>query len=208
MLDEHPIIPSRVTAVDFVSRAKLAFLRATFATCAGVMLCLGCPAPTYAAEDSTGTRENKLKAAYVFNFLKFVEWPAASVRSELLVCFRGAAGVRDALSVSVENKKIGAHTLAVRELGDGETVDGCNVLYIGADAIPGGTPLTAQEAVLPLLTVSDAENFARGEGIIELVTDHNRLRFNINLGNARRAGVRISAGLLQLAASVESGDIR
>jgi hypothetical protein len=56
-----------------------------------------------------------------------------------------------------------------------------------------------------VLTVSDAKAFIRNGGMIELFADSNRLRFNVNVGNAHRAGLRISASLLELAAAVDKG---
>jgi hypothetical protein len=174
-----------------------------------LMLFFGCITTLEAYEEQGGpSRESQLKAAYLVNFLKFVDWPATLGGVDLLVCVRGAAGVHDALKANSGKTTIGARSLAVRDLAGGESVNGCNALYIGSDARRLGALLTAEEAALPLLTVSDAEGFARREGIIELVTETNRLRFNINLNNARRAGLRLSAGLLQLAASVEGADYR
>lgn len=181
-------------------------MRATVTRCVALMLFFGCFTTLHANEEQgSPSRESQLKAAYLFNFLKFVDWPATPARADLLVCVRGAPGVHDALKLSSGKAKIGTRTVAVRDVGGGQAINDCNALYVGSDAGPEWTLLKAEEAALPLLTVSDAEGFALRDGIIELVTENNRLRFNINLDNARRAGLRISAGLLQLAASVESG---
>jgi hypothetical protein len=113
------------------------------------------------------SREDQFKAAYLFNFLKFVEWPANVADDLLTVCFIGADGVHDTLAANIENKRAGTRRLAVRRLHSDNTLDGCNVLYI--DANTGSNDPRAQIArEQPILTVSDAAGFARRGGMIEL----------------------------------------
>jgi hypothetical protein len=89
----------------------------------------------------------------------------------------------------------------VRQIQDSGKTEGCNVLYVeGKWAL---TLAASREPPPPMLTVSDAKGFARNGGIIELFTSENHLKFIINVDNARRAGLRISSRLLQLAATVE-----
>ena len=153
------------------------------------------------ADEAATRREDQLKAGYVFNFVKFVEWPTSVPADVLTVCFAGAEGVHDALALGIENKRVGSRRLSVRRLQDAKAASGCNVLYLAAAVAPDGPP-TVEPTVL---TVSDAKGFARNAGIIELFTVNNRLRFSINVDNAQQAGLRISSSLLQLAATVEKG---
>lgn len=161
--------------------------------------------PASFADETSARRENQLKAAYLFNFVKFVEWPAAVPADVLTVCFSGGDGVHDALASGIENKRVGTRRLAVRRLQDIGTAAGCNVLYLDAAVAPA-SPRMSRENGPPILTVSDAKAFARNGGMIELFTDSNRLRFIINVDNAQKAGLRISSSLLQLAAAVEKGE--
>lgn len=162
------------------------------------------PTPSGRAEEGTARREDQLKAAYLFNFIKFIEWPADTAAPTLTVCFAGAQGVRDALASSVENKKVGERTVAVRGLTPAGDPGGCNMLYIETDSTMQSWQSTLAAAP-SLLTVSDAPGFAHKGGVIELFTENNRLRFNINVENAQKARLRISSNLLQLAATVEKG---
>lgn len=155
-----------------------------------------------AAADDSAARENQLKAAYLFNFVKFVEWPAAAADDTLTVCFIGAQGVYDALATGIETKRVGTRRLAVRRLDKAASAPGCNVLYADSTVVDAAAVL-ADSAARPILTISDTREFARNGGIIGLFTDSNRLRFSINIANAQKAGLRISSNLLQLAASVE-----
>lgn len=157
------------------------------------------------ADEASVRREEQLKAAYLFNFIKFVEWPPSVPANVLTVCFVGAEGVHNALAAGIANKKVGQRALAVRHLQSAASLTGCNVLYVGAgNASDEGHPVLG--GVAPVLTVSDASGFARNGGMIEIFVDTNHLRFNINLDSAHRAGLRISSSLLQLAATVEKGE--
>lgn len=152
------------------------------------------------AADSAVNRENQLKAGYLLNFAKLVEWPATVPADTLTICVVGASGLYDALASGLGGKRVGNRALAAQKLAENESRDRCSVLYVDAAA-------PAQARMLPdrataALTVSDAKDFARTGGIIELFTENNRLRFIINLENARHAGLRVNPNLLQLAASV------
>jgi YfiR/HmsC-like len=150
-------------------------------------------------------REDQFKAAYVFNFLKFVEWPASVPSDVLAVCVVGADGVYAALASDVDTKRAGSRRLVVRRLDQGATAAGCNALYIEAKTSAGVEP-PAPAGETPILTVSDSNGFAQRGGMIELFTSRNRLRFSINVDNAQKAGLRISSNLLQLAATVERSE--
>jgi YfiR/HmsC-like len=156
------------------------------------------------ASEPAELREAQFKAAYLFNFVKFVDWPA-NASAVLTVCFVGGNGVFDALSDGIEAKRIGERQLAVRRLEASATAEGCNAIYLDEST---GTEISsviaAKEA--PILTISDAKAFTAKGGMIELFTDSNRLRFNINVDAAQKAGLRISSSLLQLAATVKRGE--
>jgi hypothetical protein len=151
------------------------------------------------AADSAASRENQLKAGYLLNFAKLVEWPATAPADALTICVQGASELFVALEAGLSGKRIGARTLTAYRLADGESRDRCSMLYLDS-ALPAQARAVPEHMLA--LTVSDAKNFARGGGIIELFTENNRLRFIINLENAKRAGLRINPSLLQLAASV------
>jgi hypothetical protein len=152
-------------------------------------------APAHAEDGDP--REAELKAAYIFNFLKFVEWGRAVPADTIEVCFRGAAAIRDAFATSVTNKQIGSRQLLVKVLGSKDRSDTCQVLFVDSanlDAVP---------ARAQVLTIGDDVGFTRHGGIIGLYTESNRLRFNVNVGNAKRSGLQVSSNLLKLAAAVE-----
>ena len=140
-------------------------------------------------------REAQLKAAYVFNFIKFVDWDARATAKALDVCFTGADDVRDALSLATADKSVGSRKINVRSLAANFRSEDCEVIYM--DAAYTSVP------TLGALTVGAAPTFTRDGGMIRLYTEDNRLRFVVNMANARKAGISISSNLLKLATRVE-----
>lgn len=154
------------------------------------------------ADDAAIRREDQLKAAYLLNFVKFIEWPAAAAGETLTVCFLGASSIYDALQGSLRGKRIGGHALEARRIAEADGFGGCQVLYAEA-AQSANLHLQPQDPRPPVLTISDGKAFASNGGVIELYTDSNRLKFIINMDNARRAGLRVGSALLQLATVID-----
>jgi hypothetical protein len=154
--------------------------------------------PIIEAQEATQTAASK--ASYLFNFIKFVEWPALAARDTITVCFLGDSGVYD--EVSKAEPRAGSRLLVARQLSPHEPLAACQVLYVDADRVPA---IAATLATRPagLLTVSDEPGFLKRGGIVELFTEGQRLRFRISVRNARRANLRVSSSLLQLASTVE-----
>ena len=145
-------------------------------------------------------RADQLRAAYLFNFLKFVELPHVTANT-IRVCFIGARGVQDALTASTVDKKIGTRSIATAVLPADGDWSGCDAVYL--DAAQDVRAAFAHAAGNDALSISEASDFIQCGGIIRLFTEDNRLRFDIDVGNARRAGLKISSDLLRLASHVE-----
>jgi hypothetical protein len=166
-------------------------------------LALGLSSPS-AADEAAVRRETQLKSGYLLNFVKFVEWPQTGPDELLTVCFLGAVNMRETLEMGIESKRVGARSLASRQIEEPGKTDGCNVLYVEAKR-ELNWQMASRDPIPPILTVSDSKEFTHNGGIIALYTDENHLRFIVNVDNAHRAGLRISSSLLQLAAAVEQG---
>jgi hypothetical protein len=166
----------------------------------GVGLMLGA-GPTAAGAQSAP--EPVLKAAFIYNFAKFAEWPAdAPPADPLTICVLGEAAIAEALDEAVKGRTVdGRKTVVVRVKPEGFRA--CHVLYLA-----GLSPKRAQEIVdelkgAPVLTVGDREQFAQGGGIAGLFVEQGRMRFAINLEAAQRCRLRISSRLLSLAKIVK-----
>lgn len=146
--------------------------------------------------------EQQFKAAYLVNFLKYVEWPGEYAKST--ICLFG----RDALSgplAAYEGRLVSGRELVVRRVSGPDQLDECQILYvpdIEEARLPAVLRWTENR---PILTVSDAEFFARQGGGIALVREDTRLRFDVNLDTLNRARLKPASQMLRLARQVIGG---
>jgi hypothetical protein len=142
--------------------------------------------------------EAAVKAAFVYNFAKFVEWqtPTAVNAPDVKICVAGVDGELAASMTGLEGKPVQARTVSIRREPKVGDLDACQILLVGAGA---RSLAEASRGKSGLLTVSDMKGFAAAGGVIELFAEDGRMRFEINLGAAQRAGLRISSQLLKLA---------
>lgn len=161
-----------------------------------LMLCLLLSASLAHAQSAT---EQQLKVAYLVNFLKYVEWPEPQGRPT--ICLFGRDMLAGALSAH-EGRLIGGHELVVRRVSSPEQFADCRILFVpDVDEARFAAVLRWTEGQ-PILTVSDAEYFARQGGGIALVRDEARLQFDVNLDNLNRARLKAASQMLRLARQV------
>ena len=149
-----------------------------------------------------------VKAAFLYNFAKFVEWPALPAAAPLVVCIVGHDGIAAAFIETVRGQNISGHSFDVWVLQDSSRWRACHLLFI-ADAETRRSAGGLDEIKrLPVLTVSDNKGFALAGGIIELYVEAGRMRFAINLDAADRAGLRVSSRLLGLAKVIRNSHVQ
>lgn len=147
-----------------------------------------------------------IKTAFVYNFAKFVEWPAnafADERSPLELCVSGLA-LEGRLQL-LEGREAQGHPIRIRALSGREALAGCHILVLGDQGAAERAQLLQAAGRGPVLTIADSGEFPREGGMIGLFVAANRVQFSVNLGAAQGAGLRMSARLLQLAHSVHGG---
>jgi hypothetical protein len=138
--------------------------------------------------------EYQVKAAFLFNFLKFVEWPAAPSDSPWVIGILGHDPFAGVLEDTVRGKMVSGRRVEVRRYVRPADVKDCNILFIGrADYERLGMPVQPG-----LLTVGEAPGFLKSGGIINFYLDDNRVHFEIRPEVAHAAGLRLSSQLLKL----------
>jgi len=165
-------------------------------------LSLGCG--TARAQDTKPT-EYQVKAAYLANFGKFVEWPSKAVQpgeTSFPICVLGDDPFGPDLDAALAGEAVGKLPLRARRLSGIPNVSGCRILFISASKEKQLKTILADLPMPGLLTVSDIPQFARRGGMIEFILENNRVRFEINLDAAARAGISFRSELLRLAATV------
>jgi hypothetical protein len=148
--------------------------------------------------------EAQVKAAFVFNFLKFIRWPADIQNSdELRVCLLGESEVTLVFK-TFEGNKIGSRILKICASDPFKTPVQCHALFVphGALLKRDINQLLANLINKPVLTISDAPGFTGDNGIIQLIKQGKKIRFNINLASAKAGGLEVSSKLLKLAREV------
>jgi hypothetical protein len=157
-----------------------------------------------ARAELSSTPEYQVKAAFLYNFIKFVEWPGdgrAGAPSTLCLGILGKDPFGDALEV-VRGKTAKGRTIVVVHFRRVEEVKDCDVLFI-SDSEKGQLAQTLKYLQnFPVLTVADLEGFCQAGGIIGLIEARKKVSFEVNIAAARRAGLRISSQLLKLARAV------
>jgi hypothetical protein len=156
-------------------------------------------APPAAAE---GASEYEIKAAFLFNFSKFIEWPAGAFAGDadpITICVLGRNPFGNLLDETVRDKTVNGRELAVREMSSPAAATGCKIVFISTSEQERFGEALGALADRPLLTVSDAAMAAERGAIIGLVLDENRVRFEVNLDAARRSGLRVGSQVLKVA---------
>lgn len=149
--------------------------------------------------------EYAVKAAYLYNFAKFVEWPPetfADADAPLRICIAGDNPFGDALA-SLTDKRVGSHPVEVRALPATANLNPCHIVFISRSEQGRFKALLTKLHRLPIVTVSDINGFAQAGGMIGLVEADQRIRFDINLAATRQANLKLSSQLLKLATIVE-----
>jgi hypothetical protein len=159
----------------------------------------------FSPAQSDAPTESQVKAAFVYNFAKFVEWPPEALNSStgpLRFCVLGESPVGPDLSQITQGKSIAGHPIQValnsRSLRD------CHVLFISSShAVPIRDIRDGLHGA-PVLTIGETRDFAAQGGMIGLLMENARVRFEVNLQAARQMRLSISSKLLSLARRVIS----
>ena len=183
--------------IDAIRGSRTCALLPQLACLAGALAVL-CSAGAATADPPS---EAAVKAAFVYNFAKFVEWPAnASAKNAITLCVAGTQPELATSLAGLAGKSVQGHTLAVKNNVLAADLDTCQVLYLGSEA----RPLAGQaRGRAGLLTVSDMPGFAQSGGMIGLFSEGDRIRFEINPRSAVAAGLKVSSQLMKLAKVVE-----
>ena len=151
--------------------------------------------------------EYHLKAAVVSKFPEFVEWPAAALdsRKTLDLCVARPNPFGGTLAQLVAGESLRGRTMVAREVASGSDLGACHLLFVPRGSDVDTHVLIAGAAKHHVLTVGESPRFLEEGGIINLHLVEGRIRFEVDIAAANRAGVRLSSQLLRLATHVRGG---
>lgn len=178
---------------------KLLRLARSFVLCG--ILAISAAGPVRAQDDGPAVYDERLvKAAFIYNFAKFTDWPQdafESADSPLRICVLGANTLGSAMSTIV-GKTVRARPVVASQVPTAGAARGCHVVFVGKSRRADLPAIIETLAERPTLLVSDMKNFARLGGTINLYKRKSRLRFQVNIGAASKAGLRLSSKMLKL----------
>jgi len=146
--------------------------------------------------------EYQLKAAFLFNFAKFVEWPPKSFpepTAPFIIAVLGDNPFEGELDRMVHGKAINGHPFEVKQLKGLSEIKACHILFISKSERRRLSEIMTALGAANVLTVSEMDRFLPAGGMVNFVMEGNKVHFEINDEAARSAGLRISAKLLNLA---------
>ena len=175
--------------IRFVQRAALV---------CGLWIAIGRPAR------GAPPTEYEVKAAFLYNFAKFVEWPPgtfANPDDPIKVCIVGSSPLAAVFKEAVQGKGANGRRFVVLESASEQQTLSCNIDFVSLDT-DRLDALFRSVGGRPILTVGDDASFAAHGGMIGLTTQQNKVRFVVNMIATRRAGLKLSSQLLKVAVQV------
>jgi hypothetical protein len=157
------------------------------------------------ATAQAASREYEVKAAYLFNFANFANWPSTAFESPstpLRICTVGPDLFGPTLADTVRNETIDGHPLTVVRVPAIDEIRLCHILFVPANT-PDANAIVAAALKWPVVTVGETDGFLRAGGILRFALDDGRVRFDVNPRQATKVGISLSAKLLQVARQVQ-----
>jgi hypothetical protein len=172
---------------------------------AGALFLILCLAAGGVVRASSSAEEYAIKAAFLFHFAQFVEWPKGAFRkadSPVVYCMIGEDPFQGTLDTSLSGKNVAGHPFQVRHIKQAQEAQGCHVVFIGEGENKQIPVTLALLKGSPILTVGESERFVEDGGMIAFCSEEDKIRLQINLQVAERAHLKISSKLLRLAKRV------
>lgn len=169
---------------------------------AACLLCLLAAGSTRAQSSDSASSEYLIKAGFIYNFAKLMEWPApvfAQPNSPIVIAILGTDPFQGTLDNVLRGKQANGREFVVKHLKWGDDLRGCNIIFVSSSEKAHFDDLFRQIHGLPILTIGDTPGFAESGGMINFVLEDDKVRFEIDVDAARQANINISSRLLALA---------
>jgi hypothetical protein len=160
-----------------------------------------------AAAQSESTLESQVKAAFLYNFSKYVEYPPSAFTGDagtFRICVLADPAFVKAVDAIIAGETIDGRTVTRQIPDSAGAARSCHILFVGRGEMDRAQQLLAAVERAPVLTVGDASDFLKRGGAIAFIRDGDRVRFDVNVGEAQRGGLEISSRLLRVAHRVSA----
>ncbi len=151
------------------------------------------------------TIEADIKATFLYNFTRFIEWPGLPTpgSAPFRICVIADATMEQAIKRTVEGEVVQGRPLVMTQPQTPQDAAGCQILFVGRSERHRASALLAAVRDLPVLSVGDSPEFLDQGGTIQFLLVENRVRFDVSLQSAHRANLKFSANLLRVARTVK-----
>lgn len=160
--------------------------------------------PALHAQNARPT-DYQVKATYLYNFGRFVEWPgkaAAAQGGSFTVCVLGQDPFGPSLDATLAGETIGGKTIVAKRVSSAEESGNCQILFLSPTDDSRLNKTIAELDTKAVLTVSDMPQFVKRGGMIQFVLEGKKVRFEVNLTATQHAGLTLSSELLKVATAV------
>jgi hypothetical protein len=182
----------RLATASHVVRLLAAVLVASMLTCLGTVRVAGAPALS----------EYQVKALFLFNFAKYVDWPPRAFENDsapIVIGLVGQDNFGDNFKQVIAGKTINGRPVVVKHVASEQEYKGCHILFISASEKSGLPAILNAVKDSAILTVGETERFLAQTGMINFTKRENKIRLEINLGAVQQANLKISSKLLSVA---------
>jgi YfiR/HmsC-like len=155
--------------------------------------------------------ESQVKAMFVYNFLKFVEWPADTsfgARDPFVVVIIGDGPTADATEHFLETRAVGDRPISVHRIRWDESLAGARAAFVVEQDTRKLHRVFDAAAAAGVLTIGEGDGFTTSGGVIGLLVENSKLRFDVDTSAAQHAGLRVSSKVLALSRTVRSSTDR
>jgi hypothetical protein len=167
-----------------------------------LLLLLAIPAASTSLGQAAPSRENQVKAAFIYNFAQFVEWPDNAFLGNgapFVIGVLADGPLHAELERTLKGKTAGGREFAVRFYARPSDVQRCHILFVPASEQARVGEVLQRVSRQGTLTVGDFDGFTAASGVVRFMTEDNKLRFEVNVDAANDEGLRVSSKLLKLA---------
>lgn len=160
------------------------------------------------AQAAAGSLEYQVKAAYLLNFTRYVEWPARSLPTDapLELCILGEDPFGEVIDQAIRGRRSQGRPVTVRRVEPDERAYSCHLVFVTDESWNRWRTLVESLTSSGILTVGDSDEFSRDGGVIGFVISNETVRFVINLKAMERSGLKISSRMLSLAMQLHQSE--
>jgi hypothetical protein len=163
------------------------------------------PVPEVLDAQQSPASEYEVKAAYLFNFGRFIEWSdkaAPAKEGAFEICVLGQDPFGSTLDATLNGTSLKGKSVAAKRISKAQDINSCRILFISSSEDGRLKEILETLEKSNVLTVSDIPGFSQRGGMIQFVVQGSKVRFEINLGSAEEAGLSVSSELLKVATNV------